>query len=114
MTIHDFEKEQGKLLKDAEIRAAWLDYLSQFPHISAYFRSAPQYRNQVSIVNGKKAGTDINLYKLFVEQCINLLRDGGRCGMITPSGIYTDLGATQLREVLFSAVPAPGTFRFIE
>ncbi len=102
MTIHAFEKEQGKLLKDEEIRAAWLDYLSQFPHISAYFRSAPQYRNQVSIVNGKKAGTDINLYKLFVEQCINLLRDGGRCGMITPSGIYTDLGVTQLREVLFS------------
>jgi hypothetical protein len=90
------------LLRNDEIRAAWLDYLSRFPHLSAYFRSAPQYRNQVSIINGKKAGTDINLYKLFIEQCFNLLRDGGRCGMITPSGIYTDLGATQLREVLFS------------
>jgi len=27
MTIHAFEKEQGKLLKDDEIRAAWLEYL---------------------------------------------------------------------------------------
>ena len=57
MTIHEFEKEQAKLLKDDDIREAWLEYLSQFPHQSAYFRSAPQYRNQISIVNGKKAGT---------------------------------------------------------
>ena len=102
MTIHEFEKKQAELLEDPEIRTAWIEYLSQFPHLSSYFRSAPQYRNQISIVNGKKAGTDINLYKLFVEQCINLLRDGGRCGMIIPSGVYTDLGTSQLREVLFS------------
>jgi hypothetical protein len=67
MMIHDFEREQAKLLEDLDIRTAWLEYLSQFPYESAYFRSAPQYRNQISIVNGKKAGTDINLYKLFVE-----------------------------------------------
>ncbi len=102
MGIHDFEKEQARLLRDADIRAAWLDYLSQFPHQSAYFRSAVQYRNQISIVNGKKAGTDINLYKLFVEQCFNLLRPDGQCGIVIPTGIYTDLGSKQLREILFS------------
>jgi hypothetical protein len=102
MSIHEFEKEQVKLLQDSEIRSAWLDYLSQFPHQSAYFRSAPQYRNQISVVNGKKAGTDINLYKLFVEQCINLLRHEGRCGMITPGGVYTDLGTKQIRDVLLT------------
>ena len=102
MAIHDFEKEQAKLLMDLDIRAAWLDYLSQFPHQSAYFRSASQYRNQISIVNGKKAGTDVNLYKLFVEQCANLLREAGRCGIITPGGVYADLGTKQLRDVLFT------------
>jgi len=102
MTIHQFEKERARLLKDAEVRAAWLDYLSSFPYQSSYFRLARQYRNQISTINGKKAGTDINFYKLFLEQCINLLRDGGRCGIITPGGIYTDLGTKQLRDVLFS------------
>jgi hypothetical protein len=53
-------------------------------------------------VNGRKQGTDINLYKLFLEQCFNLLRDGGRCGIILPTGVYTDLGTKQLREMLFS------------
>ncbi|MBL7774846.1 MAG: hypothetical protein JNK89_02530, partial [Saprospiraceae bacterium] len=102
MTIKEFEKEQAKLLKNAEVREAWLEYLSRFPHVSLYYRNARQYENQISVVNGKKAGTDINLYKLFTEQCYNLLRPGGACGIVIPSGIYTDLGAKQLRELLFS------------
>ncbi|MDJ0617511.1 MAG: putative DNA binding domain-containing protein [Calothrix sp. MO_192.B10] len=102
MDIKTFEKEKKKLLQNSEIAEAWLGYLSQFPHISAYYRSAEQYKNQISIVNGKKAGTDINLYKLFTEQSFNLLRTGGLCGIIVPSGIYTDLGAKQLRKMLFS------------
>lgn len=110
MDIKSFEKEQKKLLQDIEVSNAWLEYQSNFPHISAYYRSAEQYKNQISIVNGKKAGTDINLYKLFVEQCFNLLRRGGECGIVIPSGIYTDLGTKQLREMLFSQTQVTGLF----
>ena len=102
MDIKQFEKEKEKLLKNPETAEAWLEYQNQFPYVSAYYRSADQYNNQISIVNGKKAGTDINLYKLFLEQCFNLLRAGGCSGIIMPTGIYTDLGAKQLREMLFT------------
>jgi len=112
MRIEDFETEKAKLLQDQEIREAWLDYQSQFPHQSAYFRGAVQYTNQISTVNGKKQGTDINLYKLFTEQCYNLLRTGGECGIVIPSGIYTDLGAKQLRELLFTKTQLTGLFCF--
>jgi type I restriction-modification system DNA methylase subunit len=112
MTIHDFEKARAKLLRDPEIKAAWLEYLSNFPHVSAYYRSAPQFKNQISIVDGKKAGSDTNLYKLFTEQCFNLLRAGGYCGIVIPSGIYTDLGTKQLREMLFSKTEVTGLFCF--
>lgn len=101
MNIKEFEKEQAMLLKDDEVREAWTDYLSRFPHVSAYYRSAPQYKNQISIINGKKAGSDINLYKLFTEQCFNLLKTGGYCGIVIPSAIYTGLGTMQLRKMLF-------------
>ena len=100
MTIHDFEAEQSKLLKNSTIREAWIEYLSGYPHQAAYFRCAPNFKNQTSFVDGKKVGTDTNLYKLFVEQAFNLLRNGGRCGIITPGGIYADLGAKRLREML--------------
>jgi hypothetical protein len=101
--IKEFEKEKGRLMKDQKILEIYLEYLSRFPHISAYFRSALQFRHQSSVVNGKKTGTDINLYKLFTEQCINLLKKSGRCGTIIPTGIYTDLGSRGLRELLFDS-----------
>lgn len=112
MDIKAFEQAQADLLRDPEVRREWLEYLSGFPHQSAYFRTAPGYANQISVVNGKRAGSDINLYKLFTEQCFNLLRDGGQCGIVIPSGIYTDLGAKQLREMLFGQTQVTGLFGF--
>ncbi|MCI0445264.1 Eco57I restriction-modification methylase domain-containing protein, partial [bacterium] len=112
MLIKEFEKEQNKLLKDKEIRNAWLEYQSRFPHMSLFFRGASQYKNQISVINGKKAGTDINLYKLFLEQCFNLLCNHGHLGIVLPSGIYTDLGTKQLREMLFQATTITGLFGF--
>jgi Eco57I restriction-modification methylase len=102
MDIKEFEKEQAILLKDVSICNAWIVYQSRFPHVSQYFRGSTQYKNQISVVNGKKTGSDINLYKLFVEQSFNLLCKGGECGIVIPSGIYTDLGTKQLREMLFA------------
>ncbi|MDM3854478.1 MAG: Eco57I restriction-modification methylase domain-containing protein [Aphanizomenon gracile PMC649.10] len=112
MDIKTFEKQQKQLLENPEIATAWLSYQSQYPHVSLYFRSAEQYLNQISVVNGKKQGTDINLYKLFVEQCLNLLSPHGECGLVIPSGIYTDLGTKQLREMLFSQTKITGLFCF--
>jgi len=112
MTIKDFEKEQAKLMKDADIRAAWIEYQNLFPYVSLYFRGSSQYKNQISVVNGKKAGSDINLYKLFVEQCFNLLHGGGECGIVIPGGIYSDLGTKQLREMLFTESEITGLFCF--
>jgi hypothetical protein len=112
MTIKAFEKEKAKLLRDSEILEAWLAYQSRFPHLSKYFRLSLQYPHQIAVVNGKKTGSDINLYKLFLEQCFNLLRTDGQCGIVIPSGIYTDLGATGLRHLLFNETQMTGLFGF--
>jgi len=112
MRIEDFEKEQKKLLAKPAIRKAWLEYLARFPHLNDYFRNAPQYENQVSIIAGKRSGTDINLYKLFVEQCLNLLRPGGQLGLVVPGSLYSDMGATKLREVLLEQNTVHALFGF--
>lgn len=112
MTIKEFEKEQSKLLQNADVRAAWLAYENRFPHINQYFRSAPEYRKQFAVVDGRKVGADLNLYKLFVERSFRLLRVGGHCGIVIPSGIYTDLGAKGLRDLLFDQTQIEGLFCF--
>jgi hypothetical protein len=112
MTIKEFEKEQTKLLENEEVRTTWLAYQNRFPYVSLFYRGAKQYENQIAVVNGKRQGTDINLYKLFTEQCFNLLRQDGECGIVIPSGIYTDLGTKQLREMLFNRTEITGLFCF--
>jgi hypothetical protein len=112
MDIKEFEEELQRLLQDPEIKSAWLDYHSRFNHQRNYFRFASQYKNQVPIINGKRHGKDVNLFKLFVERISHLLRPGGQCGIVIPSGIYTDLGAKQLREVLFTENQITGLFCF--
>ena len=101
MTIKDFEKESAKLAQNPEVRAAWLAYESRFPHMSAWYRTAQDFKYQSAVVGGKKTGSDVNLYKLFVERSFHLLRPGGHCGIVIPNGLYKDMGATGLRNMLF-------------
>jgi hypothetical protein len=56
---------------------------------SSYVDTDHAFRHQGS--------ADINLYKLFLEQAHALLNANGRLGMIVPSGICADDGASELR-----------------
>jgi hypothetical protein len=49
-----------------------------------------------------QGSADLNLYKLFTELFWNLLKTGGRLGIILPTGIYSDLGTKDLRSALLS------------
>lgn len=112
LRIEDWEAQRSKLMKDKELCQDWLDYASLFPHQWSWFKAAQQYKNQTSKVNGRAVGNKPNLYGLFTEQCFNLLRKGGLAGIVIPSGIYTDLGTKQLREMLFSETRVTGLFGF--
>jgi hypothetical protein len=112
MSIFDFNEKRDELLLDTEIRAAWLEYCSRFPHQNAYFKKAQQYVNQITVVNGKKIPSKNNLYKLFTEQCLNLLKVEGTCGFITSTSLYSSGGTRQLREKLFSDTEIDSLFGF--
>ncbi len=112
LRIEDWEHNKEVLMQDEEIRNAWLTYSSQYPHQWGYLKYASQYKNQISIVNGKAVGNKPNLYCLFTEQCKNLLKPKGYCGIVIPSGIYTDLGTKQLRQMLFDETAITGLFCF--
>jgi hypothetical protein len=111
--IEEWKKQFQKYMRDHDLRAAWLSYASRFPFMSKFFKAAPQYKHQQSYdAEGKRIASKINLFNLFTEQCFNLLRDGGYCGIVIPSGIYTDLGTKHLREMLFSQTKVTGLFCF--
>ncbi len=113
MTDKEFEALKDKLLKSGVIKDAWLDFESQYPHMSAYFRSSLDYENQFAVVDGKRTGSDIDLYKLFVERIYSLLRPGGHAGVVVSAGIYMALGATGLRNLLFARTSIEGMVGFV-
>lgn len=106
LRIEDWEKQFAEIMSDKHLRQKWLHYASKFPHVQSYFKKVPDY--QATSASGAK----LNLYMLFVERCFGLLRPGGHCGMVIPSGIYTDLGAKGLRDLLFNHSHIEGLFCF--
>ena len=73
--------------------AKWASYESLFSEASSWFKEPAAYE---ALTKGK-----IDLYKAFLERFFRVLCEGGRLGVLCPSSIYTDDGATDLRQVLF-------------
>lgn len=112
LRIEDWEEKKEDLMKDEDIQKSWLEYSSSFPHQWIYYKNSSHFKNQISEVNGKQVGNKPNLYCLFLERSKNLLRQHGYCGIVIPSGIYTDLGTKQLRQMLFDSTEITGLFCF--
>lgn len=61
--------------------------------MTAFVREAGVYRVDVR--------GHVNRYQLFVERALQLVRRGGRVGLVLPSGMMSDVGAAPLRRFLF-------------
>ena len=57
-------------------------------------------------------GGDINLYSLFVERAMSLIKPKGLVGLLTPSGIYADKTAARFFKTVSTAGRVGGLFDF--
>ena len=102
-----------KILNDVKINEMWKKYQDDYKKEMMYVSKSNNFKHQRSIVNGKNVAADINLYKLFVEKSYELLRSNGVCGLVIPSGIYSDLGSKGLRELILNNTKLYHIFGFI-
>jgi len=96
------ERRQEELLKETEIKLEWNIYSRSLNAQVDYIRFSEVYPYQSVEIKGKQTGGDANTYKLFLERSFKLLRPHGSCGIILPSGLYTDQGCTGLRQLFLS------------
>jgi hypothetical protein len=73
----------------------WASYDALFAEASAWFKEPAVYS---ALTKGK-----IDLYKAFLERFFQVLREGGRIGVVCPSGLYTDESAIPLRQLFFES-----------
>ena len=111
--------------KDKSIEEAWLNYEDQFKALSnlvsttgesydvgsrnndSYERHRSEILNKLdNIVRSSpyiyQGSADMNTYKMFTELTYHLTRHSGRVGFIIPSGIYSDAGTKELRELFLN------------
>ena len=58
------------------------------------------------------SGGRVNLYSLFVERAMNLIKPGGIVGLLTPSGIYADKTAARFFQSVSTSGRVGGLFDF--
>jgi hypothetical protein len=72
------------------VHRKWCDYKESYLHLKDWLKQRP-FRYQ--------GRADLNAYKLFLELAHSILRNNGLLCFIVPSGIYSDLGARDLRRL---------------
>ena len=92
-------REQGALIADQFDAAK-----EQAESLSRMVRSSGHYP--------LLSGGDINLYSLFVERAMNLLKPDGLVGLLTPSGIYADKTAAKFFKSVSTSGRIGGLFDF--
>lgn len=80
--------------EDPRIVDQWQVQTQLIEESAAFYRVCGDYTRQ--------GRGDTATHKLFLERMYGLLQHEGRIGYVVPSGIYTDLGTKDLREMLFS------------
>ncbi|HEY1662819.1 MAG TPA: hypothetical protein VGI03_10410 [Verrucomicrobiae bacterium] len=84
----DFDKWfSGKLKEDKALAERWREHQEWFD----------RYKEYLGRRFFKQGTGDWNLWKLFIEGDLNLIRDGGRLSLLVPSGLQTDEGCADLR-----------------
>ncbi|MCI0581211.1 MAG: N-6 DNA methylase, partial [Chloroflexi bacterium] len=90
--------------QDPRIEAGWAAQKARIEATAAYLRRPADFTRQ-----GKG---DTATHKLFLERGYNLLRREGRLAFVIPSGVYTDLGTKELREMLLNEGQIQYLFNF--
>lgn len=87
----------NKLLSFPEISTARKQYELNLNFIKCVAKTYFTHINQTA---DTLSGATLDIYQCFVEKSHKILRGNGFIGMVLPSGIHANLGATGLRELL--------------
>lgn len=83
------------------VKEKWNELETRIQLGSVFFRNDKNFKFQSWKVEGRKTGSDINLYKISTERFSQLTTDSGLLSILVPDNLMTDLGSTGLRHLIF-------------
>ncbi|MBX9695930.1 MAG: hypothetical protein K2Z81_26325, partial [Cyanobacteria bacterium] len=99
----DALKRQAELLSHCpRLSESWQQRQKDHSFLVNWVKNSPIQFGSESRPFRYQGRGDANLYKLFIEQSYYLVREGGRVALIVPSGLYSDCGTQELRNLLLT------------
>ncbi|KYF49453.1 hypothetical protein BE08_33025 [Sorangium cellulosum] len=87
-----------KLLLDESVAAAWGRTRRHLFHSARFFKISGRF---TLFAPGNLGKGDFNIFRMFVELALRLVRLGGYSSQIVPDGLYNGANSTSLRKALF-------------
>jgi hypothetical protein len=88
------------LLNNVSIKQQWETFIGQVE--GEYRLIIEEYKYQTAQVEGRTTLGRPDLYRVFVERGMQLLRNGGFIGWVVPSSFHSNEGATGVRRLYFN------------
>ena len=88
----------ASLLDDPAIASSWQAHQRELYALVRFLKSSGRYR---LFAPGNLGKGDFNVYRMFIEVAMNLVRPGGLVGQVVPNGFYNGANAMAIRKELF-------------
>ncbi len=92
-------QRQRELISNSTVGEEWTNYVAYHDGLSAFLQKSGELIEGAHAPFLHQGGGDSNSYKLFLELGYFLLKNDGVMAQIVPSGIYSDMGSTELRRL---------------
>jgi len=99
----------GGLLDNPAIRAEWDAYCTRLYRSVQFFRNSSAYQ---LFAPGNLGKGDFNIYRMFVERALAIVRPGGYASQIVPENLYNGANAMAIRKELFERFELKALYGF--
>ena len=91
LSLSSFKTSKQALKQiDSEVAQAWLSYQDYYAYLSEYLSRSELFQHQRPSDKEEKNRYQLDRSMLFLEQCFNLLTEGGLGGVVLPAEISKD------------------------
>ncbi|HSK46628.1 MAG TPA: N-6 DNA methylase [Coriobacteriia bacterium] len=97
------------LLADPAIAHAWEDHCRSLYSSVAFMKRSGRY---TLFAPGNLGKGDFNVYRMFVETALRIVREGGSASQIVPEGLYNGANCMAIRQELFDHCALTSIFGF--
>lgn len=94
------KKEKELQQKFSGIEQKWNEQKGRYAAGSKYFKNNSNFHYQSWVINGRKATSHLNLYKIALERFTQLASGDARVSILVPDNFATDNGAAGVRHLV--------------